>query len=55
MLMERTFKRMGRRLPDDMPRFLAHSLRQALAQEAPDAATEVIRRYMQKWPEQAPH
>jgi hypothetical protein len=54
-LMERTFLRMGRRLPDDMPRFLAHSLRQALAQEAPEASTAVIRRFMQKWPEPAPH
>jgi hypothetical protein len=54
-LMEQTFERMGRRLPYDMPGFLADGMRQAVFQNVPDAATAVIRRYMEKWPANAPH
>jgi hypothetical protein len=53
--MEQTFERMGRRLPYDMPGFLADGMRQAVFQNVPDAATAVIRRYMEKWPANAPH
>jgi hypothetical protein len=54
-LMEQTFERMGRRLPYDMPGFLADGLRQAAFQNVPDEVTAVIRRYMEKWPANAPH
>jgi hypothetical protein len=54
-LMERTFERMGRRLPYDMPGFLADGMRQAAFQNVPDEVKDVIRRYMEKWPTSAPH
>jgi hypothetical protein len=54
-LMERTFATMGRRLPYDMPEFLADSMRQAAIQDVPDAVKDVIRRHMEKWPARAPH
>lgn len=54
-LMEQTFERMGRRLPYDMPGFLADGMRQAAFQNVPDEATAVIRRYMEKWPANALH
>jgi hypothetical protein len=54
-LMERTFERMGRRLPYDMPGFLADGMRQAAVQNVPDEVKDVIRRYMEKWPTKAPH
>jgi hypothetical protein len=54
-LMERTFERMSRRLPYDMPGFLADGMRQAAFQNVPDAAKDVMRRYMEKWPANALH
>lgn len=54
-LMERTFERMGRRLPYDVPGFLADGMRQAAFQNVPDAVRDVLRRYMERWPTNAPH
>ena len=54
-LMERTFEKMSRRLPYDMPEFLADGLRQSALQNVPDAVTDVMRRHMEKWPTKAPH
>ena len=54
-LMERTFDRMGRRLPYDMPEFLADGMRQAAFQNVPDEVKDVMRRHMEKWPAKAPH
>jgi hypothetical protein len=54
-LMEQTFEKMGRRLPYDMPGFLADGMRQAAFQNVPDAVTDVLRRHMAKWPGNAPH
>jgi hypothetical protein len=46
---------MSRRLPYDMPGFLADGMRQAAFQNVPDTVKEVLRRYMEKWPSKAPH
>ena len=54
-LMEQTFEKMGRRLPYDMPGFLADGMRQTAFQNVPDAVTEVLRRYREKWPNKAHH
>ena len=54
-LMERTFDRLGRRLPNDMPGFLADGRRQLLTQDVPDAVRDVIERYADKWPAAKPH
>ena len=54
-LMERTFEKVGRRLPYDMPGFLADGMRQAAFQKVPDAVRDVLRRYMEKWPTSALH
>lgn len=54
-LMERTFEKMGRRLPYDMPAFLADGMRQAAFQNVPDAVMDVMRRYMEKGPTKARH
>lgn len=54
-LMERTFEKMGRRLPYDMPGFLADGMRQAVFQNVPGAVRGMLRRYMEKWPTNAPH
>ncbi len=54
-LMERTLERMSRRLPYDMPGFLADGMRQAAFQNVPDAVKDVMRRYAEKWPSSAPH
>ncbi|NBC46743.1 MAG: hypothetical protein GVY22_01870 [Gammaproteobacteria bacterium] len=54
-LMHRTFDNMGRRLPDDMPGFLADGVRQAAVQNVPEAVTEVLRDYMARWPVAASH
>ncbi|MFB1486578.1 MULTISPECIES: hypothetical protein [unclassified Thiocapsa] len=54
-VMERTFKKMSRRLPYDMPGFLADGMRQAMFQNVPDEVKAVIRNYMEKWPTNAPH
>lgn len=49
-LIERTFDKLGRRLPQDMPGFLADGMRRAALQDVPDAVQAVMRRYMEKWP-----
>lgn len=54
-LMERTFENMGRRLPYDMPAFLADGMHQAAFQNVPDTVKDVMRRHMEKWPANAPH
>jgi hypothetical protein len=54
-LMERTFAKMERRLPADMPGFLADGMRQAAFQNVPEAVRDVLRRHMEKWPAGAPH
>jgi hypothetical protein len=54
-LMEQTFEKMGRRLPYDMPEFLADGIRQAAFQNVPEEVTNVIRSYMERWPANAPH
>lgn len=54
-LMERTFENMARRLPEDMSGFLADGMRQAAVQDVPDEVKAVIRKYMDKWPTNAPH
>lgn len=54
-LMEQTFEKMGRRLPYDMPGFLADGVRQAAFQNVPDAVTDLLRRYREKWPAGAAH
>ncbi|MFZ0789183.1 MAG: hypothetical protein WAM94_06145 [Chromatiaceae bacterium] len=54
-LMERTFAKMGRRLPYDMPGFVADGMRQAMVQNVPDAVRDVLRRHMDKWPTNALH
>jgi hypothetical protein len=54
-LMERTFDKLGRRLPYDMPGFLSDGMRQTAFQNVPDAVKDVMRRYMEKWPTRAAH
>ena len=54
-LLEQTFTKMGRRLPYDMPDFLADGMRQAAYQNVPDAVTDVLRRHIEKWPAKLPH
>jgi hypothetical protein len=54
-LMNATFEKMGRRLPDDMPGFLADGMRQAAVQNVPEAVTEVLRGHMARWPTGAAH
>jgi hypothetical protein len=54
-LMERTFNQMGRRLPYDMPGFVADGMRQVAVQNVPDGVKDVMRRYTEKWPSKAPH
>jgi hypothetical protein len=54
-LMARTFEKMGRRLPYDMPGFLADGMRQAAFQNVPDEVRDVMRGYVERWPTNAPH
>jgi hypothetical protein len=54
-LMEQTFDNLGRRLPQDMPSFLADGRRQMLMQDVPDAVREVINRYADRWPAAPAH
>lgn len=54
-LMAQTFDNLGRRLPDDMPGFLADGRRNLILQNVPDAVREVIDRYAEKWPQTPPH
>ena len=54
-LMERTFEKLGRRLPYDMPAGLADGKRQMIGQNIPDAVSAVMDRYVEKWSEKPPH
>jgi hypothetical protein len=54
-LMEQTFDNLGRRLPQDMPGFLADGKRQLLVQNVPEAVSEVINRYAERWPTAPAH
>lgn len=54
-LMESTFEKLGRRLPYDMPGFLADGKRQMTMQNVPDEVREVMNRYAEKWPQAAYH
>lgn len=54
-LMEVTFNKMERRLPYDMPGFLADGMRQMVGQNVPDAVNDLMRRYQDKWPNKPPH
>ncbi len=54
-LMEQTFEELGRRLPNDMPGFLADGRRQMATQNVPDAVLEVMDRYVEKWPSTPSH
>ena len=54
-LMERVFNNLGRRLPYDMPGFLADGKRQMMTQDVPEAVQEVMNRYADKWPARPAH
>ncbi len=54
-LMADIFDRLGRRLPYDMPGFLADGRRQAATQNVPDEVLEVLDRYIAKWPSDPAH
>ncbi|MDJ0882155.1 MAG: hypothetical protein QNJ56_10950 [Gammaproteobacteria bacterium] len=54
-LMQSTFDNMGRRLPYDMPGFLADGKRQASTQQVPEEVIEVLNQYAEKWPAPKPH
>ncbi len=54
-LMERVFDNLGRRLPYDMPGFLADGQRQMMTQNVPEAVREVMDRYAEKWPARPAH
>ncbi|MEA1890990.1 MAG: hypothetical protein U9N50_14585 [Pseudomonadota bacterium] len=54
-LMESTFEKLGRRLPYDMPGFVADGKRQMLAQDVPEAVSAVMNRYAEKWSSKPPH
>ena len=49
-LMEETFEKLGRRLPNDMPEFLADGQRRMAFQNIPEPVKETINRYVKKWP-----
>lgn len=49
-LMDRTFEKLGRRLPYDMAGFLADGKRQMMGQNVPDDVRWVMDRYAEKWP-----
>jgi hypothetical protein len=54
-LMERTFEKLGRRLPYDMPDFLADGKRQMIVQDVPEAVSAVMNRYAEKWSSKPSH
>ena len=54
-LMERTFEKLGRRLPYDMPGFLADGKNQMIVQDVPEAVSAVMNRYVEKWASKPPH
>lgn len=49
-LMEQCFEKLGQRLPQDMPGFIADGKRQMMTQNIPDDVLEVMKRYSEKWP-----
>ena len=53
--MERTFDKLGRHLPYDMAEFLADGKRQMMTQNVPDEVTEMMNRYVEKWPVRPAH
>ena len=54
-LMESTFENLGRRLPYDMPGFLADGKRQMAVQNVPEAVSAVMNRFADKWSSKPPH
>jgi hypothetical protein len=54
-LMAQTFDNLGRRLPQDMPGFLADGRRQMIVQNVPDAVRDVIEQYAERWPTAPAH
>ena len=54
-LMEGSFEKLGRRLPYDMPGFLADGKMQMMSQNVPEAVSEVMNRYAEKWTSKPPH
>jgi hypothetical protein len=54
-LMEHTFEKLGRRLPFDMPNFVADGKRQMLVQNVPEAVSAVMNRYAEKWSRKPTH
>ena len=54
-LMEQTYEKLGRRLPYDMSGFLADGKMQMMAQNVPEAVSEVMNRYAEKWTSKPPH
>ena len=54
-LMENIFEKLGRRLPYDMPDFLADGKRQMMVQNVPEAVSAVMNRYAEKWSSKPPH
>ena len=54
-LMERILEKLGRRLPYDMPGFLADGKMQMMSQNVPEAVSEVMNRYAEKWTSKPPH
>ena len=54
-LMESTFENLGRRLPYDMPGFFADGKREMMVQNVPEAVSEVMNRYAEKWTGKPPH
>jgi len=54
-LMTQTFDNLGRRLPQDLPGFLADGKRQMAIQDVPEAVREVMDRYVERWPSAPAH
>lgn len=54
-LMENIFEKLGRRLPYDMPGFIADGKMQMLSQNVPEDVSAVMNRYAEKWSSKPPH
>ncbi|MCB1773297.1 MAG: hypothetical protein KDI88_06740 [Gammaproteobacteria bacterium] len=54
-LMAQTFDNLGRRLPQDLPGFLADGRRQMALQNVPDAVRDVMEQYAAQWPSAPAH
>ena len=54
-LMAQTFDNLGRRLPQDLPGFLADGKRQMMLQDVPDAVRNVMEQYAERWPSAPAH